>query len=226
LRKKVARAAAGACACLAVIVLVACCFGTPRVMSSPPAQPVDLLNEPAELDSFSAPGLACAVLQKEEQRLMQVYFQTRDAYVAPRCLITANPLRATPQSGAGQACRSPGFASHPTALQLPEVQSLFELDARVQTLQANLNASLLTVYWDQEMWGAYVDRYLQLICENPHRPQASLNARSALECAEKCGRVEELEDVLRHIIRFHPEWPVARSLKDLLAERHADRPQD
>ncbi len=53
-----------------------------------------------------------------------------------------------------------------------------------------------------------------------------MDFRCALDCSLKCGRTEEVVDLLRHIVRFHPELNTAERLNSALAEWKAEISQD
>jgi len=212
--------------CLGVLVLAVCCFGATHLLTSHASQWGELRNEPIPLDSFSKPALACAVLKQEAELLMQAYLESRDEIAAARWLKAAGEAPSAPGSGAGQETRGLGSMGHLTGSEIPEVQSLRALDARVQDLQRDLSVSLLAVYLDHGWWSAYVDRYLQVIRESPQRDEVTHYVRSALECAGKCGRAEEVLDALQHIVRFHPELRTAGLLVEVLAEQRTDEGSD
>jgi hypothetical protein len=188
-----------------------------------PFRPDDLRDGVAFFDSFSDPSVACAILKQEAERLLLIYCEHFDHEQAAKAR----------QAGAGRELAAQ-LATHQMADPLPAtgdrpglqtsvIQSLTAFDAQVQDLNLDLGRKLLVIYARQHLWNEFLDRYLQIVRERPGRDEVLVWARLALDCSRKCGRAEEVADVLQHVVRFHPESRTAERLKTVLAEWQADR---
>ena len=179
-------------------------------------QPDDLRDEPATLDSFSEPAVACAILKQEAERLLLVYREDRDREQPARQPDTGRGVEPEPQAGAGRIAEPPAGSRILSRPRTSAIQPLSVLDAQVRDLKLSLCRELLSVYFDQHLWNEFVDRYLQLVREGPEQPEVVGYVFCALECSQKCGRAEEVVDVLQHVVRFHPESKRAEELKRAL----------
>ncbi len=216
-RKGLRHPAGWAGLCLALLVPLALRLPAVASKASESAGPEEFCEAPCFIDSFSEPSVACAILKQEADRLLQrcwwdhdralVALEGPDGGAQPAVAPTARPGTDRPDR--------PGEGSDSQAA---AVQPLRALDRQVQDVQLNLTRNLLVAFLNQGLWSEYVDRYLQLVQATPGRSEVTIHARSALDCARKCGRVEEVLDALQHVIRYHPELRTAQGLKDVLAE--------
>ena len=144
------------------------------------------------LDSFSEPSVCLARLKQEAEVLMLAYTKNRDE-------------EENPQPGPSQDGTRPtgGFRG----------QALANLHAGVQDLEVDLDRKLLVPYYQNGSWNEFVDCYLRLIQQTPERPVGEAMAWSALTCAQKCGRIEEVTDAMYHVVRFHPNLQSAQALR-------------
>lgn len=209
--------------CLALIALLVYRVAAASIGSSLAFRPDDLRDGVACFDSFSDPSVACAILRQEADRLLLAYGeQWRQEQASPaRQAGAGREVAARP--GTRQRADPLPASGDPPGLQTSSVQSLAALVAQVQDLNLNLSRNLLVVYSRQHLWNEFVDRYLQIVRERPGRNEGLVWARLALDSAQKCGRAEEVADVLQHIVRFHPELRTAEGLAEALAAWKTER---
>lgn len=164
------------CLTLAVTVLAArlAGSGSPARKFFPAA---DSAAGPPELDSFSEPGVACAILKEETQRLWWAF-----------------------QIG-GAKEEQVSQTQHGAAAADASNQSLMSLETQVQDLALDLNQHVMEMELNNQAWDAFLDRYLSVAYAAPCRTEVSSWAQLALESAQKCGRTQALETALRRVIR-------------------------
>jgi hypothetical protein len=204
--------------CLAVAALLVYRLTAVSVKTGQPFRPDDLMDGVASFDSFSEPAVAYAILSREAERLLLLYREMRDQELISQAWLAGASVQPASQSGTGQLTGPLTGAGNRSELQTLPIQSLTALDAQVQNLHVSLGGKLLSVYYDHRSWNEFVDCYLQLAGEAPGQIEVSLWARCALDCSQKCGRAQEVEDALQHIVRFHPELRTAGGLKDALTK--------
>jgi hypothetical protein len=221
-RKDIAHPALGVGLCLALITLVVYRLEVASAQRRGSFGTDDLRDGVAVFDSFSEPSVACAILTEETDRLLQVYCSQRGEPPPTQTTPagTAEELAARP--GAGQETDLATASRTRSGPPMPLIQPLTALDAQVQAVNLRVGRTLLAIYFEQHLWNQFVDRYLQMVWEGPGRPEVMTWARSALYCSQKCGRAEEVEAVLHHVIRFHPELKTIEGLKDVLADLKTD----
>jgi hypothetical protein len=86
-----------------------------------------------------------------------------------------------------------------------------------------LNRDLMEAELDHHEWGRALDRYLSLVYIAPARATVVAWARPALDCAQRCGRLQEAEAALRHAIRLRRQLGRAESLEVVLSSWEKDR---
>ena len=155
----------------------------------------DLRTSAPVLDSFAEPAFCLAGLRQEAARLMLAYTQGSDA-------LEASQLTSLPDS-TGRAAPFRG-------------QALADLHAAVQDLQVDLDRALLVAYYRNRSWNEFVDCYLRLVQQTPKRTVGEAMTWSALVCAQKCGRFEEVTNALHHLNRFHPSLRSAQASRAAL----------
>jgi len=165
------------CLTLAVTVLVARLAG-PGSLGRKLFPAADSAEGPPLLDSFSEPAVACAILKAESQRLWWMV-----------------QIGAAEKEQVSQGQRG-GVATDTSA------QSLMSLAAQVQELALDLNQQVMELELKNHAWDEFLDRYLSLLYEAPHRMEVSSWAEGSLELAQKCDRVEEVESAVRRVIRL------------------------
>jgi hypothetical protein len=182
----------------------------------------DLLKEPALLDSFSEPSVACALLKQEADRLLLVYSDKRNLEAVSQQVETPSRLEVAKQIHLRGARTCVATSRNPPGSQIPEMQALLDLDQRVCELHLDLSRKALKIYLDEQLWDRFVDRYLQIVGEWPDRWEVRTYFADALECAEKCGRAKELASALGQLSQAHPEL---RTFADAVPKQKAPRPQ-
>jgi hypothetical protein len=203
---------------LALIVVLACRWAVTIAKTGQDCGPDELKDGVVSFDSFSEPAVACAILSQEAERLLLVYREQageESVLLEEHAVLIAEPAV---NQGTVQGNGVPPLAKGRSGTKASVMHSLNVLDAQVRGLELSLVRSLLVVYADQRSWDKYVDCYLQLIREEPGQSDVVVHVRCALDAAAKCGRAEEVIDVLQHVVRFHPELKTAAVFKSALAE--------
>jgi len=174
------------------------------------------------LDSFSEPAIAAGILKHQAE---SCYAQARTAagdfalspVHDPRQARNDQPPRGGPVGPAGFGRGSPAVA--------PGIQSLEELRAMTQDLNVDLDGKLLVLYSENRLEDQLLDRFLQLLHEAPESQELLIWVPFLLDCSRRVGRTEEMEDAVRHLVRFHPNLKTAKELTALVqaweAKRHA-----
>jgi hypothetical protein len=185
----------------------------------------DAVDSTSLLDSFSEPSVGLAVVKREAERLMINYTQNRDE-------VEMHQLAQLPQlsySAAVGTSLAPGSVeSWPAAVKNAAAREAFalkqlaKLRAEVQDLELDLELKLMTAYSYRESCNELLDCYLRLVQQAPERPWVQWWRQSALECARKCGREEELADALRHVIQFQEGLYGAGEMRTVLEEWEPD----
>ncbi len=175
-------------------------------------------------DSFSEPAVACTILNQEAERQLLAFCEQEDEEQA---FLPDHPGREVQPAvlpRTSQISVPPTPAAQRSGSKAGAVQSLHALDAHVRGLELKLGEKLLVVYARRQMWNEYLNRYLQMVREEPGGNEVVLQAGCALEAGLKCGRAEEVVDMLQHVVRFHPELKTTASLRTRLAEWNAANP--
>src|SRR5690349_20853841 len=138
------------------------------------------LNDPApDLDSFSEPDIAAAVLKRHAQALIEVCSQDLGDIAGS----DHRPL----QARSGQW--------------INRYQTEFRRQKQLVD-DADIAHGLLILYKISERPGEFLDCYLRLLGASPEHPVIWRWAGTALSYGQACGRTEEVLDALRHIARF------------------------
>jgi hypothetical protein len=164
----------------------------------------DLSVGPCELDSFSKPSLAVAILKQEAGRRFYA------------CMERQPPV---PDQGPSDGSRAAA------ALQAPGIQPLAKLRQQTRELNVDLDSMLLNACDEKGLWNAYLDCYLQLLQGASEAPLVLNCARNALLISDKCGRTEEVLDAMRHVTRFHRQLKTAEGLRSLVEEWATKNPR-
>jgi hypothetical protein len=179
-----------------------------------------LSDEACELDSFSKPSLAAAILKQEAGRLFSAYLEQEEirkaAELRPgsgrRPRPTANRQPPGPDQGPSNG------RSTAAALEAPAIQSLASLRREAQRLNIDLDRMLLNIYYENRSWNAYLDCYLGLLQAAPENPLVLSCAKTALLVSRESGRTDETLDAMQHLTRFPRDARTARGLKDVVEE--------
>ena len=159
-----------------------------------PADPI----EGCQLDSFSEPSLASAILRRKAQGLMTSYTEYRPI------TISTGELEQ----------RQPGAKGI--------IENVEELRRDVCAAEAELDADLMVIYFDNQRWNQFLDRYLHFIHSNPESPNVLPWAWPALTFSKRCNRTEEVYCELENLTHFHPTLKTAPGLTNVLAEWRAE----
>jgi hypothetical protein len=179
-----------------------------RFLISSPNKPVGLSN----LDSFSPPSVATAIVNQEADRLLLLYTEkfpsqaTRASDSAPY-LSPAVGFRESPEI----AKRCSG----------DRARDLVEIHEAVRRLSTDLDRKFLMVYFREDSWNDFLDSYLRLLLTEPAIPDVVGWEWCALRCSQRCGRTDELVDALEHAVRFHPELKTRHGLRSVLDDWRA-----
>jgi hypothetical protein len=177
-------------------------------------QPTVRQEGEALLDSFSEPGVACGVLKNEALRLWIAYTEERGA--AAEAQQNGAPGRVARRGEtAGPGSGLEGSGSDP-GLRVQAIQPLVELEGQVGNLALDLNRDLMEAELDNHEWDRGLDRYLSLLYKEPERGVVLAWALPALDCAQRCGRLQEAETALRHAIQVRRQLGKPRSLEALV----------
>jgi hypothetical protein len=93
---------------------------------------------------------------------------------------------------------------------------LEKLYANVEHLNLELYQKLLLVYSENQFDNKLIDTFLRLLEDAPDRPEVLSWVRIALDSSLRCDRSEEVEDALRHALRFHRNLKTAEPLEALV----------
>jgi hypothetical protein len=176
----------------------------------------------SDVDSFSQPAIAVAVLKHETALLSLAYGESqysakksRTGPVEPYALNT-NELRHEPNQGSLRASQRIALATSPGS-------QIERLHAAIQELNVDLDWQLMAMHFADQSWNEFLDCYLRLLTEAPGKANV-LWARSALECSQRCGRTREVVDSLEHLVRFHSEIKAANACEATLEEWKENHP--
>ena len=182
-----------------------------------------------ELDSFSKPSIATAILKQEARRLFLA------------CNDQQHELEEAAEVGLGSAHRprqpggrqppGPGQApsdgcSRAAALGVPAMQPLARLGQQTQELNIDLDGDLMVIYYRNRSWNACLDCYLQVLQGAPENPLVLSWAQTALAISESCRRTDEILDAMQHVTRFHRELKTARALTSMVEQWGIKNPRN
>jgi len=101
----------------------------------------------------------------------------------------------------------------------PAIQPLARLRQEIWELNMELDGKLMEAYYQNHLWDAYLDCYVQLLQGAPENPIVPMRARTALLVSEKSGRTDEIRDAMQHVTRFHRDVEAAKRLRRMVEER-------
>jgi hypothetical protein len=152
-----------------------------------------IAGSPPDLDSFSEPAIAAAVLKRSAQGLNEACAEDLSALSAAK-------------TGALQARTAEWISRYET-----------ELNRQKEILtDGDLEHGLLILYKTCGRREDFVDGYLRLLGISPDQPVVWRWAGYALTYAQSCARSEEVLDALQHIARFGRDRQVADQVKAAL----------
>lgn len=176
---------------------------TLRFLISPANTRASLSN----LDSFSPPSVATAILNQEVDRLLLLYTNEFP------CGEMQTPEPSQLPGPAAGFCERPEMAKRCSG---DNFKGMVEIHGAIQRLSMDLDRKFLRVYFREGSWDAFLDSYLRLLRTEPAVPDVVGWEWCALRCSQRCGRTEELVDALEHAVRFHPERKTRHGLRNAL----------
>jgi hypothetical protein len=165
----------------------------------------------SDVDSFSQPAIAAAVLKHEAGLLSLAYGESRHSAKKPE----TGPVE--PYAPNTNEVHHAPNQSQGIALATSPASQIERLHAAIQELNVDLDWQLMAMHFTDQSWNEFLDCYLRLLTAAPGKANA-LWARSALECSQRCGRTREVVDSLEHLVRFHSEIKAARACEATLQE--------
>lgn len=178
----------------------------------------DVLAGVAPLDSFSEPAVAATLLRREADNLFSSFTEARNDADYP----------GTPalDQGARSRAWNPLDAVGPkpremSATEIQLLQRLEKLRATVRELNQDVDEKLLAIGSKNGNANDLVDCFLDLLNNCPERPEILEWVEPALDSADSCGRADELQDALEHVLRFRRSLPTAWGLKMRIEKRKA-----
>ena len=152
-----------------------------------------------EIDSFSEPAIALAVLKLKVDRVFQDCIQDWDARYP------------NPSGASGSA---PPQADTPLA-------RLQQLHQQIEALASDVDDKLMTVSARQGRANDFVERYLDRLSARSDNGSVGLLASTALLFAERCQRTAELLHAMEEFSAFHPELKPSLKLERAVDEWRA-----
>lgn len=174
-----------------------------------------------DLDSFSEPSVAAAILKKQAADLIREYEKSQEE----KCQISCpgqNDDSIAASCGSGQfRPENPSRGIDPQGVpkSAPEwIRRIREaIRQREEALGMDeLEDQLLRICQEQKQWNEFIDAYLQLLGRRPGSDIAVAWLRIALDYSAYCDRTEEMREVLEHLARFHRDRKLARRIKNVL----------
>lgn len=177
------------------------------------------IEDIGQLDSFSQPSIARAILKQEADRLLAAYL--RDCQQGLEIEAAQNLAQAGNQTP--QRLLPPSACAKGRSPRAQTIAQLTKLQQTVEELDSDLDRALLMVYSQNGLWNEFVDHYLHLACAEPQSFAIPCWAWMALDYSQRCNRNAEVVDALEHLLQFHPELKTTRGLKTTLEEWRAAR---
>ncbi len=206
---------------LSLLVLVlpgsAVRLGVHRVADSSGASNTDL----PQLDSFSEPAVAAAILQQQVRNLFQMYLLTNK----PGAMTAGTPATGTGPKSNSQAPKRPGVSADRQRNEAKPFnqESLWALDERLRALRSESLQNLLVIHSQHGSWNDFLDTYLELLAVAPERAAARCWTREALTCSRMCGRTDEVLNALQHVTRFSKNTRIVAWIQSSLEDWNVGR---
>ncbi len=180
----------------------------------------DVLAGVAPLDSFSEPAIAATLLRREAENLFSSFTEARNDADYPGTL----PLNKRASSVTRKPDDGDAVGWKPREMSTTEnqlLQRLEKLRATLRELSQDVDQKLLVIGLKNRNANDLVDCFLELLHNCPERPEILEWVEPALDSAESCGRADELQDALEHVLRFQKSLPTAWGLKVRIEKRKA-----
>ena len=156
-----------------------------------------------ELDSFSEPAMAAAILKQESERSLRVYLSNRAVETGTE--VSVGPVRENDVPGNGRPLNRAATppASSGTELQTSAIQHLESLHRAIQEMNADLVHKLLIVYSQNGRWNEFLNFYLESLQADPANPNVVIWRHTALVCSTNLGRTKQILHALDQATRCH-----------------------
>ena len=165
----------------------------------------------AELDSFSEPAVAEAVLRREAESLLVHYADSYSAHLQARDTwkrsyadwLAASGLVDEPSSSQryqSEHGKMPAFDRDAWIARLKG--SLFSL--RESQTAASLEQCLLLLYEQSGLWSEFIDLYLDIVRRSPSNLHVVSWAEPALQHASEFGRADQVLAYLQFAAQYDP----------------------
>ena len=190
-----------------------------RMSSSSTRISGELEKDVPQLDCFSRPSVATAVLRQDAERLFSQFVEAK-ATAASESARKATPIghetsvTVTSKTWEGEA---PHWPQPRMAL---ATKGLQDLANSVEALNRDLEGKLMMVYFENNLSNQFLNCYLKRLQDGPG-PDAVVWATYALACAHQCGRTEEVFETLRQVSRFQQN-PKDRKVLEIVMARWRD----
>ena len=170
-------------------------------------------NEILKFDSFSAPSVALATLDKQAKILLSDYTDARNSAVSEYSALGA---QVEPAINPGRG----GFSGFPrgSIVEMTRIKPIEELHALVQDLNLELEQQLLLIDYENHYENELINTFLSLLREAPESPEILSWVSIALDCSQRCSRTEEVQDALAHLLRYHPNLKTSAQITALKAD--------
>jgi hypothetical protein len=180
-----------------------------------------------ELDSFSEPEIAIAILNQHVEHLLLISNASqppgRSAMLQQYC--AQFQLRAASKPTMNAESLRLNTLGEKALPRMPATDQIRWLHHRVQMLNHNLNRELMRMHMESGNWNEFLDCYLKMLSEAPDEFGAAQGTKDiqvaqwtklALDQAESCSRTDEILDALQHVIQFHNDVRAVKRLVNVL----------
>jgi len=204
---------------LALAITFGCAFSVTVRFVGSLASPTEAVPD---LDSFSEPAVAAAILKREAADLVRAYASSTAEGPPKRSALK----RILEPGGApdGSVASRPENPECVVELQVPP-KSAAEWIARFReairqreeaVAWSELEDQVLLICQENNLGNEFIDAYLQMLARRPDSGLAAVWARVALDYSARCHRTEEVRDAIEHVVRFHGNRQFAALLKTAL----------
>jgi hypothetical protein len=171
----------------------------------------DTANTWPQLDSFSEPALAEAVIRSDAEKLLINYSDCYDAYLQSldswkrnyAAWLAASGLSDSPTQARRyetETWKKPTFSMATWISQFKATLSALREQPAVESLEH----TLLLLYERDGRWSDFIDLYLDIIRKSPENVDVVGWAEAALRHAGECGRADQVLAYLRFAAKYYP----------------------
>jgi hypothetical protein len=178
-----------------------------------------------ELDSFSEPAVALAILQ---QHVRDLYFAHTLSEAGTNKSAWLNqgvsgPHTEAQPNGSESASFPPCSRNEEMSQRGPSGNRWLNSTSVYAGCTANCLEDLLPVQFEKQRWNDFLDCYLELLAVAPEKVAVVSWTRSALACSQVCGRTDEVLSGLQHFIRFSEDTKIITRLECAIDDWKAGR---